>query len=277
MKFRGRIPPEFPDDAVSPASEELRATSCTACGGPLTRDDAFCTRCGEPTPSSSGAVVSFPEIAGPAPDTEPGSIAVAGRRRTRRLVYLTLVFAVTATFAALWLVELARHSHTRSKLGAEISQLEAGKRTIKSELASTRAELADVKALSARRRSVLLKAKAVLRKVEPLLSSVDELQQVTGDIQDVRNQFATSSASLVEDLITLANYLLRSDAYYDTYWVNSMISRVNGELATVRYYASSLTGYDGDYNGASGRFETRANGYSAAVRQLQTQLEAVAK
>ncbi len=222
--------------------------------------------------------MSFPEIAGLASGTEPGSIAVAGRRRTRRLVYLTLVFAVTATFAALWVVELTRHSHTRSKLGAEITQLEAGKRAIKSELASTRAELADVKALSARRRSVLLKAKAVLRKVEPLLSSVDELQQVTGDIRDVRNEFATSSANLVEDLITLANYLLRTSDYaYDTYWVNSMISRVNGELATVRYYARSLTGYDGDYNGASGRFETRANGYSAAVRQLQTQLEAVAK
>lgn len=277
MKFRGRVRPQLPGNTRSPVSDEAQASICTACGAPLTPDDAFCTRCGEPT-SSPGTVRGFQEIASLAQDTEASSIALAGRRRTRRLVYLAIVFvAATTTFAALWLAELSRHSHTRSKLGAEISQLEASRRTLESELASMRAELADVTALSARRRNVLLKTKAVLRNVEPLLSSVDELREVTGHMQDLRNQFRASSASLVDDLITLANYLLRSDAYYDRYWVNSMIDRVNGELETVRYYANSLTGYDGDYNGASGRFETRANGYSAAVRELQTQLETVAR
>ncbi len=118
----------------------------------------------------------------------------------------------------------------------------------------------------------------MLLQVEPLLSSVDELQNLAAKIRDGRDSFASASGSLVGDLIDLGNYLIRTDpAYIDFYYMNSLIDEINGEISSVRYYSSALDDYDGSYLGASTRFDTRATGFTSAVRALQKQLREVTR
>jgi hypothetical protein len=177
---------------------------------------------------------------------------------------------VAGLLAFLWHAERTKHHAATRNLdqaNAQIDELTATKERLTSELANARD-------IAARRAAVLNRANRVLQGVEPLLSSVDELKSLAGDMSEQRDIFASDTATLVDDLVTLANYLLEPGAN-DYYYVSGMIDQINAELTTVRDGQDSLTNYDGNYSAASSRFDIRATALTRSVRALKRQLKAV--
>jgi hypothetical protein len=256
---------------------ERASTSCSVCGTSLEFEERFCTACGARVfaEDSAGIEAVAAQPVGPRIALETDvSRRHWLRGRGRVLIPLGLCVlvlgAAIAALATLWRAEVRAHRHATSQLFA--SQANVGE--LEKSLERTKSSLAQAQALASKRKEVLLQANRVLKRVDPLLSSVDELQQVTSGIRTSRDTFAADSDQMVSVLIGLYNYVSQTSTdYIDWYWVSDQVNVVNGELATVRSDAATLSSYDSKYDDASTRFGLRATAYTSSVRALQGQLK----
>jgi len=257
---------------------------CTGCGTELTRQDEASPR-GQTqqaaeweTPHDRADTLLLPPLH-PSVAVEPETeIRSKGPTRLRLphwlgLAAVLLVIAGAVAFAVLWRVEVG-HNH---RLAGRLATATSGLASARKQLAGTEAQLKATTAVSQKRRAVLLRAQAVLARVDTLLSSVDELQKRTSDIQGGRDIFSSASDTLINDMITLGNYVIQTDpTYIDSTYEQQLIDTANADLANVRSDQASLGGYDASYGAASTRFGHRADAFTQAVRKLQQQLQSVA-
>jgi hypothetical protein len=193
-----------------------------------------------------------------------------------RLVIASLLAALTVLaiggFAFLWQSERAKHHDAARNLDQANVQVD----NLKASEVRLTGELASAQEIAAKRAAVLKRANKVLRGVEPLLSSVDELKSIAGQMSTERDNFASDTSTLVDDLVTLANYLLEPGEN-DYAYVNNLIDEINSKLANVREGADSLNTFDGDYSAASSRFDGRATALTKSIRALERQLKLVTR
>jgi hypothetical protein len=255
-----------------PFAAEPADSYCAGCGQRAGSGESFCARCGSALTQATGATASDVDSA-PVPTAHASAVR---RGRVLRMTALAIaaVFALAAigALAFLWRGEIASHADT----SASLVESQASVASLTTKNLVLQATLDETSALAARRAAVLLRAQRVLRQVTPLLSSVDAVQAVSLKMQESRGSYAGAAETLKSDLITLANYLLDVNPEYIDYgYVNSLIDSVNGEISTFNYYGGELTGYDSDYAGASGRFETKASLFTSAVEAFKKQLSTV--
>jgi chromosome segregation ATPase len=176
--------------------------------------------------------------------------------------------------ALAWRSERSDRRQSQHALSATRAELS----TTRVRLAATRNRLDKAETLTRRQAAILSQAAVVLRQVDPLLTDVDRLQQITSDIQSRRDTFVSDSAQMTSDLLTLENYIARTDpAYIDFSYETALVSQVNSELDTVRADASSLSSSDSDYSAASDSFGNHADRFTTAIRLLQKQLQTLPK
>lgn len=200
---------------------------------------------------------------------------VASNRFSRRSKAAVAVAALLIVGLAGGNIYLARQL---SSANDEIAVLEADKADLERGLAFTRAELQSAQALSTRRRRVLEQAKNVVKQVDPLLSSADTMQVLTSEMQEEQASFAENSDSVIGYLASMVEYLGTTDPYYyDISFVTDMLDEAVAYYDLSRIDADQLTSLSSRYDGASGRFENKATGYTLAVERLQKQLVAATK
>jgi hypothetical protein len=272
--------------------------ACPSCGAANATTDRFCTTCGAlmlgsppaGTASDDGspgdaeatlvtAALSASDVGavGSAkPAVRAGDRPIDGRRRRWPIRAISLL-AVVATGTAvalgvLWHNE-TRHAHD---LQASLDRTRATLTSTEAALTATRAQLSSITSLANKRRAVLLQAQNVLLKVDPLLSSVDGLQSKAGTVQVDGNGLTDDAETLIQTIITIANYLINTNtAYVDSAYVGGLIENANAELGTLRADELIFSGAQTDYGTASTEFGNRADGFSRAVLGLQKQLKKV--
>jgi hypothetical protein len=235
--------------ALAPAEVDVR---CANCGAEITGGEAFCTGCGSAV--RAGAF----------------SADTRGKRQIRALpAGLAVGLVVVIALGAFEFVQ-ARHEHSRAvKARHELAQTRVT-------LAATRTSLARTESLSKRQGAILALTSLVLKKVDPLLTDADQLRQLTGNIQTARDTFARDSGQMTTDLIFLENYEANPQNYPSTDQY-SLIAQVNSELQTVNAEYANLTTNDASFSAASTRFGNHADAFTAQVRLLQHQLQALGK
>jgi hypothetical protein len=261
---------------------------CAACLVVNSPTDAFCTGCGEQlaAPGALGVSEGPTEILVSSSPVEASTVIhppvpksaleplIAREPKLRVAFAGTFVVALVAVggLAFLWQSERTHRHRTVSQRSVAQANLAATNK----KLARTVAALSSTRAISDRRKAVLLRAQAVLAKVDPLLSDADGIKQVTGQIQSARDTFAADSAQMTSDLLYLENYEANPQDYpgVDQY---GLVSQVDSELYTVRSDYSALTAYDGQFSTASTKFGNHATAFTAAVRELDSELRRVAK
>jgi hypothetical protein len=213
-------------------------------------------------------VVVHPPISARTFARPPPSGARSWGLRAALAASIVLGLAGTATFGWLWHSQKT-HGHL---VTAQRDAARASLGTAQKRLALTIASLRATSALANQRKTVLLRAKKVLAKVDPLLSDADHIKQVASDIQAVRDTFARDSNQMTSDLIYLENYEANPQNYpgVDQY---GLIAQVNNELSTVRDDYAALTASDGTFSVASTTFGNHATAFTAAVRELQAELQ----
>lgn len=228
---------------------------CSQCGAALATGEKFCSACGR-------EVVAPTRIRAARLFNQRVRVGVA-------LMLSLLMLAGIVVFAILWRSEI----DARQQRDASIAQLNLSQTRLTAERDSLKRDLTETRAVASRRAAVLVKVEAALAFVEPLLSSVDELQSITGKMQGSRDSYYSASSVLKSDLIELANCLIRDACAY--YYQANLIDEINGEIGSVDYYASELSGHDTSYSTAGDRFDGQASRFTDALRKLKAQLTTV--
>lgn len=275
---------------VTNSADDLYCTACGAAlaGDPEPREPVNAAPTNRPVEADSGSRVgtssptegSWPaavaEPVMPHPDVYLNRASELTRPVKRRWPLVILgIFAAAATAVALTFVFLWHSQSQRaSRLETTLNATRADLAQMRIALQSTQERLLSTTSLADKRRTVLLQAQDVLGKVDSLLSSVDNIQARARDIQSQRDSFTADSDTLTSTMITLGNYLIRTDpGYIDGTYLQGLISDANYELSVVRDDEASLGAADGQYNSASSGFGTKADAFSSSVRNLQKQLK----
>jgi HAMP domain-containing protein len=190
--------------------ELIAEVHCGSCGALVASGEQFCTSCGRPVAAS---------------DLEESPHQIS---RRLKLTVLALAVAVAA-LAAFSAFEFVQYRHEQSRLSNARQELA---RT-RASLSATTAQLTKTKRLSQRQEAILSETASVLKKVDPLLSDADHLQQITGSIQVARDTFASDSAQMTSDLLTLENYEANPQDYPQID-EGGLVALVSNELQTVR-------------------------------------------
>lgn len=261
------------------------AAQCARCGSTNSLSDSFCSDCGAQLPgpaesdsNNTATVVNLP-ITPAVPDTVVPALPVqpdrAKSRRSRRWPFYGLAAALIAALAAAVVFGLLWHNAAAqsTQLQQQLNATQATLARTNSLLATTTAQLRSTTALAAKRRAVLLRGKDVLSKVDPVLSSVDSIQNQSGSIQLDGETLSSDADNLTSALATALNYLANTDyESFDVSYYSGLLGTANGYFYSMKNDEASFAGAESGYNGASATFGNRANAFSAAVRQLQRQL-----
>jgi uncharacterized protein YoxC len=194
--------------------------------------------------------------------------------RRWQLVFLAILAVAGAAIALTFVILWQSQSQRAARLQVTLNSTRADLAQMRIALQSTQERLSSTTSLANKRRAVLLQAQDVLGKVDSLLSSVDNIQSRARDIQSQRDRFTADSDTLTSTMITLGNYLIRTDpGYIDGTYLQGLIDDANYELSSVREDEASLGAADSQYNSASSGFGAKADAFSSSVRGLQKQLK----